>query len=84
MMKNLVLFQHIGFNQEKELLNKCLQRITGIHSFKFILMKEKGISTPAHSIESKDLDEVKRTVERNPFVKETIKAFNGRIVDFRG
>ena len=71
-------------NQEKELLNKCLQRITGINSFKFILMKEKGISTPAHNIESKDLDEVKRTVERNPFVKEAIKAFNGRIVDFRG
>jgi hypothetical protein len=71
-------------NQEKDILNKCLQRITGNYSFKFILIKEKGISSPVHGMEGKDLDEVKKNVEENPFVKETIKAFNGRIVDFRG
>jgi DNA polymerase III subunit gamma/tau len=71
-------------NQERELLNKCLQRITDIKNFKLILIKEKGISTPTHHIEKVDLEEVKKKVEENPFVKETIKAFNGRIVDFRG
>jgi DNA polymerase III subunit gamma/tau len=71
-------------NQEKDVLNKCLQRITGIRNFKITVIKEKGISTPRHSIEKVDLEEVKSKVEGNPFVKETIKVFNGRIVDFRG
>ena len=71
-------------NQERELLNKCLQRITGIHDFNLTVIKEKGISTPVHVIETVDLEEVKKKVEENSFVKKTIKVFNGRIVDFRG
>ncbi|MCF7791431.1 MAG: DNA polymerase III subunit gamma/tau [Victivallales bacterium] len=71
-------------SQKKDILNRCLERITGINNFRLNIIYEKGISTPSENIRKKDLNKVKEKIEENRFVKEIIKKFNGRIVDFRG
>ena len=71
-------------HEEKKLLNKCLQRITGVSGFTLRVIQEKGIAEPLEDAGKKDIDEVKKILENNSFVQEAIETFNGTMVDFRG
>ncbi|HJO95882.1 MAG TPA: DNA polymerase III subunit gamma/tau [Victivallales bacterium] len=71
--------------QEKNILEKCLYRITGINNFKLEIKTVKGLTTVSKVTDKRrDIDEVKEKINNNPFVNKTVEVFNGRIVDFRG
>lgn len=70
--------------KEVNLLNSCLRRLTGIKNFKLVLKKVKGLFPVSAEPVKKDLDEVKKKINKNDFVKKTKEIFNGEIVDFRG
>jgi DNA polymerase III subunit gamma/tau len=71
--------------QEKDILEKCLHRITGINNFKLQVKTVKGLSAiPKDRDKRRDIDEVKEKINKNPFVAKTVEIFSGRIVDFRG
>ncbi|MCP4179898.1 MAG: DNA polymerase III subunit gamma/tau [bacterium] len=71
--------------QEKNILEKCLYRITGINNFKLQVKTVKGLTgIPEETNKRRDIDEVKEKINNNTFVNKTIEIFSGRIVDFRG
>ena len=70
--------------QELNILNTCIARITGIKNFRLKVLRLKGLVTPVHEKKHVDIEELKNKMANNPFVQETLKLFEGNIADIRG
>ena len=70
--------------QELNVLNTCVARITGVNNFKVNVLRLKGLVTPVHETKHVDIEEVKSKISKSSFVQETLDLFDGNIVDVRG
>ena len=72
--------------KEKHLLELKLKRITGIEGAVLNLVSKKGVTSPREAIHKRveDMAEVRKRMENNQFVKDTIDLFNAEIIDVRG
>lgn len=78
---------HISeLKKEKSLVETCIRRATGNNQAVLNIMEKKGISSPHETAHQnmRDLEEVKKRAENNPFVKDVMDLFDASIIDVRG
>jgi hypothetical protein len=71
-------------NQNMNILNKRLQSITRDYSASIKIKQEKAIHELHDKTRLQDVDEVRKRVEQNEFIRETMDIFDGTIVDIHG
>ncbi len=70
---------------ELPLLEKCLHRLTGLKGMRVNVRIQQGIVSKEETLDDeKDLADVRAKVEKNPFVQDVMRLFNGKIIDVRG
>ena len=78
---------HISeIQKEKALIETCLRRISGNSQITLNIAKKRGVLSPGEITHqnSKDLAEVQKRAENNPFVRDVMDLFDGTIVDVKG
>ena len=72
--------------KEKKLLELRLKKLTGFDGSELNLVTKKGVTSPHETVHprAQDLADIRKRVENNQFVKDTMDLFNGEIVDVRG
>ena len=78
---------HIAeLKKAKPLIETCLRRVSGNKSMTLNVSEQKGVISPLEVSHSnhKDLAEVQKRAENNPFVKDVMEIFEGTIVDVKG
>jgi len=72
--------------KENKILNNCLRRISGNKDAHLSVIKKNEVLSPYETaqLHSRDIRELKSRAEKNGFIKDIIKTFNGKIVDVWG
>ena len=96
-IQNSILTVHYDEEYEQEhakqisknikMLNKCLCRISGNYQATLNVEMHKGISSPRGKkiiLDSEELAKIKKRVEQNELVQQTLELFEGEIVDVHG
>ena len=78
---------HISeLKKAKQLIETCLRRVSGNLSMTLNISEQKGVISPLEVSHPnhKDLAEVQKRAENNPFVRDVMDIFEGTIVDVKG